>query len=74
VGKSKTISSELNLLAILADHSIQTEDLRTKTTLYQVQSIPFNPFTAGRNYATPRLSAEVAFVRPEREEQSDWLV
>jgi hypothetical protein len=33
-----------------------------------------NPFTAGRNYATPRLSAEVAFVRPEKEEQSDWLV
>jgi hypothetical protein len=27
-----------------------------------------------RNYATPRLSAEVAFVRPEKEEHSDWLV
>jgi hypothetical protein len=27
-----------------------------------------------RNYATPRLNAEVAFVRPEKEEQSDWLV
>jgi hypothetical protein len=23
---------------------------------------------------TPRLSAEVAFVRPEKEEQDDWLV
>jgi hypothetical protein len=27
-----------------------------------------------RNYATHRLSAEVAFVRPQKEEQSDWLV
>jgi hypothetical protein len=34
--------------------------------------LPFHCWS--RNYATPRLSAEVAFVRPEKEEQSDWLV
>jgi hypothetical protein len=40
----------------------------------EVRFFFFNPFTAGCNYATPRLSAEVSFVRPEEEEQSDWLV
>jgi hypothetical protein len=33
-------------------------------------SLPKSQF----NYATPRLSADVAFVRPEKEEQSDLLV
>jgi hypothetical protein len=36
-----------------------------------IQARHLNPFTA--EVATPRLSAEVAFVRPEKEEQSDWL-
>jgi hypothetical protein len=40
---------------------------KVRTGLY-----PFH--CRSRNYATPRLSDEVAFVRPEKEEQSDWLV
>jgi hypothetical protein len=34
----------------------------------------FNPFTAEVAIMRLLLSAEVAIVRPEKEEQSDWLV
>jgi hypothetical protein len=58
-------------------------DVRTPLTQGHFQLVPcsyfkvvfFLPFHCrSRNCATPRLSAEVAFVRPEKEEQSDWLV
>jgi hypothetical protein len=40
----------------------------------QINMMYLNPHCRSRNYATPRLSAEVAFVRPEKEQLSDWLV
>jgi hypothetical protein len=47
----------------------------TENPLRQSQTTGYSPFHCrSRNYATPRLSAVVAFVRPEKEEQRDWLV